>query len=144
MGNGLQRLGELHPDLEAIAAQADLTEAMAELKPDEVPELWWTSYKKALDVGLAVEVPIPDGPAGPWGPDGPRLDVVLVTGLGDQDPRELFERQAARGSLGVVPPMSPTNTVAGAPAADLAGTRRPGWRSRGRAARERSTGSQRR
>ena len=119
MGNGLQLLGELHPDLAAIAAQADITNAMAGLEPDRVPELWWTSYQKALDVGLAVEVDIPDGPAGPPGPAGPHLEVLLVTGLSDQDPRALFERHADRGSLGVVTPMSPTNTVAGAPAADL-------------------------
>jgi hypothetical protein len=119
VGNGLQLLGELHPDLAAIAAQADITGAMAGLEPDRVPELWWTSYEKALEVGLAVEVEIPDGPAGPPGPEGPQLSVLLVTGLGDQDPRALFERHADRGSLGVVAPMSPTNTVAGAPAADL-------------------------
>lgn len=119
VGNGLQLLGELHPDLEAIAAQADITNAMTGLEPDRVPELWWTSYQKALDVGLAVEVEIPDGPAGPPGPAGPHLEVLLVTGLSDQDPRALFERHADRGSLGVVTPMSPTNTVAGAPAADL-------------------------
>ena len=126
VGDGLQLLGELHPDLAAIAAQADITEAMAELEPDRVPELWWTSYEKALEVGLAVEVEIPDGPDGPPGPEGPHLSVLLVTGLSDQDPRALFERHADRGSLGVVTPMSPTNTVAGAPAADL-GRDPAGW-----------------
>ena len=99
---------------------------MAGLQPDRVPKLWWTSYEKALEVGLAVEVEIPDGPDGPPGDEGPQLAVLLVTGLSEQDPRALFERHAARGSLGVVTPMSPTNTVAGAPAADL-GRDPAGW-----------------
>ncbi len=126
VGNGLQLLGELHPDLEAIAAQADLSNAMAGLQPDQVPKLWWTSYEKALEVGLAVEVEIPDGPDGPPGDDGPQLAVLLVTGLSEQGPGALFERHAARGSLGVVTPMSPSNTVAGAPAADI-GRDPAGW-----------------
>ena len=109
-GGGLELLGELRPDLGAMAAQADLGTAMAEVRPDQVPELWWTSYAVALTVGLATEVELTHGP---------HLDVLLVTGLGDADPAELFAAHADRGSLGVVTPMSATNTVAGAPAADL-------------------------
>ncbi|RYV49807.1 hypothetical protein, partial [Pengzhenrongella frigida] len=109
-GTGLRRLGELHPDLVAIAAQADLGTALADLRPDQLPELWWTSYAAALQVGLAVEVELPDGP---------HLDVLLVSGLADLDARTVFEAHADLGTLGLVPPMTATNTVAGQPTADV-------------------------
>ena len=83
---------------------------MADLRPDQVPELWWTSYAAAERVGLATEVELPGGP---------QLDVLLVTGLSDLDPRDAFAAHAGHGDLGVVAPMSPSNTVAGQPAADL-------------------------
>ncbi|WP_407345510.1 hypothetical protein [Pengzhenrongella phosphoraccumulans] len=109
-GAGLRRLGEVHPDLVEIAAQADLGTALADLRPDELPELWWTSYAAAVRVGLAVEVELPDGP---------HLDVLLVTGLAELDARTVFEAHAELGSLGLVAPMTPTNTVAGQPTADV-------------------------
>ena len=119
IGGGLQLLGELHPQLEMIAAQADLGTAMTDLRPDQIPENWWTSYQAALRVGLATEVVLPDGPGGPPGPGGPTLSVLMVTGLSDQDTRSVFQAHADNGTLGVLTPMSPTNTVAGQPAADL-------------------------
>ena len=119
VGNGLQRLGELAPQLDLIAAQADLGTTMADLRPEQIPDRWWTSYQAALDVGLAVEVEIPDGPGGPPGAEGPTLSVLLVTGLSDQDPRDVLQAHADSGALGMLTPMAPTNTIAGAPAADL-------------------------
>jgi len=109
-GTGLRLLGELRPDLVAIAAQGDIGTSMAAVQPDQVPELWWTSYTKALDVHLATEVPLPDGP---------HLDVLLVTGLSDTDPREVLEAHAGNGTLGLMPPMTATNTVAGQPTTDV-------------------------
>ncbi|HEY8718644.1 hypothetical protein [Pengzhenrongella sp.] len=109
-GAGLTLLGELHPNLVSLAAQGDLGTAMADLTPEKVPELWWTSYAAAVDVGLATEVELPDGP---------HLDVLLVTGLADTDPRAVFEAHAGNGTLGLVPPMTRTNTVAGEPTADV-------------------------
>ena len=109
-GAGLRRLGELRPDLATIAAQADFGTALADLRPDQLPELWWTSYAAAVRVGLAVEVELPDGP---------HLDVLLVTGLADTDPRGVFEAHGDLGALGLAPPMTPTNTVAGQPTADV-------------------------
>ena len=104
---------------------------MAGLEPDRVPELWWTSYQKALDVGLAVEVEIPDGPAGPPGPAGPHLEVLLVTGLSDQDPRALFERarrpRLARRRHPDEPDEHGRGRARGGP---RRGIRRPGSRSR--------------
>lgn len=109
-GAGLRLLGTLHPDLARIAAQGDLGTAMADLRPEQVPDLWWTSYAVAVHVGLATEVELPDGP---------HLDVLLVTGLADTDPRAVFEAHAGNGTLGVVPPLTPTNTVAGQPTTDV-------------------------
>lgn len=109
-GAGLRLLGELRPDLAAIAAQGDIPTAMADLRPEQLPDLWWTSYSVAVDVGLAIEVELPDGP---------HLDVLLVTGLADTDPSGVFESHAGNGTLGLVPPMTATNTVAGAPTTDV-------------------------
>ena len=62
---------------------------MADLRPEQLPELWWTSYAVAVDVGLAIEVELPDGP---------HLDVLLVTGLADTDPSGVFESHAGHGT----------------------------------------------
>lgn len=119
LGAGPVQLGELEPKLDVIAAQADLGTAMTDMRPEQVPDKWWTSYQAAVDVGLAIEVVLPDGRPGPAGQDGPTLSVLMVTGLADTDPQSVFQAQADSGALGVVRPMSPSNTVAGAPAADL-------------------------
>lgn len=106
----LRLLGELRPDHARIAQQADFDSALRSLEHDRMPELWWNSYRAAHDVGLAIEVVLPDGP---------HLEALLVTGLGHDDPQGAFAARAGRGALGVVEPMSPTNTVGGTPAADL-------------------------
>ena len=103
-GAGPQLLGELRPDLAAIAAQGTIDTAMAALRPEQVPELWWTSFAVAVDVGLGIEVDLPEGP---------HLDVLMVTGLSDTDPRSVFETHGDTGNLGLISPMTPTNTVAG-------------------------------
>jgi hypothetical protein len=118
-GTGLTLLGELTPNLAEIAAQTDLGTAMADMRADQVPKKWWTSYQAALDVGLAIEIAVPDGPGGPPGPHGPTLSVLLVTGLADREMRPVLQALADNSTLAVVTPMSPTNTVAGAAAADL-------------------------
>ena len=118
-GNGLTLLGELTPNLAEIATQADLGTAMADMRADQVPKKWWTSYQAALDVGLALEVEVPEGPGGPPGPEGPTLSVLLVTGLSDRTMQPVLQALADNGTLAVVTPMSPTNTIAGAAAADL-------------------------
>lgn len=108
-GAGLRLLGELRPDHVQIAAQADFDQSLAGLAPDKVPDLWWTSYAQAVQVGLAGEVTL----------DGRDVRVLMVTGLGGADAGPTFAALADNGRLGVVAPMSPTNTVAGTPAADL-------------------------
>jgi hypothetical protein len=109
-GAGLEPLGELHPDLEAIAAQSDFAALRENVTADHVPDLWWTSFDVARTVGLATEIPLGNDP---------HLRVLLVTGLAAADAPLPFPNLSARGTLGVLSPMTPTNTVAGQPAADL-------------------------
>ena len=66
------------------------------------------------------------GRRGVGGRDRPRrvpddIDVLYVVGLGngEYEPARLFEAHEAAGSLGLLAPGTPTNTVDGAPAADL-------------------------
>ncbi|MFI9588155.1 hypothetical protein ACIHCQ_41690 [Streptomyces sp. NPDC052236] len=74
---------------------------------------WWTSFARAKEVGLGAEVDL--------GPDRPDdIDVLYVTGLGDADPAELFTSHRDAGNLGVLALGTPTNSVDGEPAADLA------------------------
>ncbi|HZI98088.1 MAG TPA: hypothetical protein VFD41_11260, partial [Actinomycetales bacterium] len=81
--------------------------------PDTGEQRWWSSFEEARAAGLATEVDL-----GPTRPDD--LDVLVVVGLGDGDPATVFSAHRDAGVLGVLPVGVPTNTVAGAPAADLA------------------------
>lgn len=80
---------------------------------------WWEDWDEAVTAGLAGVVPAVSL-AGP-------VDALYVTGLGDGDPAELFAALAAEGRLGLLPPGTPTNSVAGAPAAPLAADARTWW-----------------
>lgn len=74
---------------------------------------WWVSWPQAKEVGLGVELPLPAGrtPAD--------LRVLYVVGVGDEHPEAHFRAQIEAGELAVLPRGAPTNTVDGAPAADL-------------------------
>jgi hypothetical protein len=109
-GAGLERLGELRPDHEAIAAQTDFAALRDQIRPDAVPATWWTSYAVAVKLGLATEIGLGAEPS---------LRVLLVTGLAEPAAALPFATLAERGVLGLLTPMAPTNTVAGTPAADL-------------------------
>jgi hypothetical protein len=75
-------------------------------------EQWWHSYAKAEAVGLATELDL--------GSEAPGdIDALYVVGIGDTPPDALFEARRDAGTLGLIAPASPTNTVDGAPAADL-------------------------
>ena len=73
---------------------------------------WWSSWDHAQQVGVGVEIAL-----GPERPDN--IDVLYVVGVGTDDPAELFGDHRDSGALGVIEPGTPTNTVDGAPAADL-------------------------
>ncbi|TPG34199.1 hypothetical protein EAH80_11380 [Mycobacterium hodleri] len=81
--------------------------------PDSGETRWWTSFAEALEVGLAAELDL-----GQVRPND--IDVLYVVGLGDGDPATLFTDHRDAGILGVLPLGTPTNSVAGEPAADLA------------------------
>jgi hypothetical protein len=72
---------------------------------------WWTR-----DAGLHGEYALPFT-------DEAQLhdiDVILAVGLGEDSPRDLFEAHRNAGLLSVLPLETPTNTISGEPAADLA------------------------
>jgi hypothetical protein len=73
---------------------------------------WWASFKKAVEVGLGCEIDL--------GARADNIDALYVVGLGGGDPTSLFQAQRDAGNLAVLPIGTPTNTVDGAPAADLA------------------------
>jgi hypothetical protein len=73
---------------------------------------WWSSWGRATHVGLGIEVDL--------GADRPDdIDVLYVVGLGIGDPAALFSAHRDSGSLGLIAPGTPTNTIDGQPAADL-------------------------
>jgi hypothetical protein len=76
-------------------------------------ERWWSSWEKAVAVGLATEIPLGTG-------EPTDIDALYVVGLGDADPAPLFEAHGNSGLLGVMARGVPTNTIDGDPAADLA------------------------
>ena len=73
---------------------------------------WWSSWKRAVEIGLGIEVEL-----GPNQPDD--IDVLYVIGLGGGHPAQLFRDHRDSGALAPIEPGTPTNTVDGAPAADL-------------------------
>ncbi len=95
-------------------------------KPAATGTAWWTSWDTAMAVGLGGEWLLDPG----LGPD--TLDAIHVVGVSDEPPDALFQAQSDAGELGVLRLGSPTNTIQGAPAADLA-TDAETWRSVARA-----------
>ncbi|MBA2550927.1 MAG: hypothetical protein H0V13_07735 [Nocardioidaceae bacterium] len=108
-----RRLLRLTANRQAIAAQAGL-HAVKPMRDGRIPRTWWNSYEAARRVGLAGEIVL--------GEERPALDVLMCVGLCEPgrkpSPREVFVAHARAGRLGTLPPLSPTNTVAGVPAAD--------------------------
>lgn len=81
--------------------------------PDSGETRWWTSFDEAVRAGLGARIDL-----GPARPDD--IDVLYLVGLGDGDPAELFAAHRDAGILGVLRMGTPTNSVDGEPAADLA------------------------
>ena len=110
------RLETLHPNRAVIAATATI-ESVA--RPDEdgrTPRRWWNSFVAAQDVHLACEIPLST--------DRPSFPVLFAIGY-DQpeavpvEPADVFALHVNAGRLGTMAPLTPTNTVAGAPTTDL-------------------------
>jgi hypothetical protein len=70
---------------------------------------WWESFDEAKTIGLAVEIDL--------GARADDIDVLYVVGVGDGDPRGVFESHRNSGRLGLIPSGTPTNAVNGRPAA---------------------------
>ena len=115
-GAGPERLGELHPLVDDIAAETDFAQLAAEVAADpehRIPRRWWTSFEAAAELGLATEIEVGQQPALRW---------LAVTGLAHPTDPLPFASLAVEGRLGVLDALTPTNSVAGAPTADLGGS----------------------
>lgn len=106
-------IGSLPMDTTARIGGASLALRMPRAK-DIARDAWWASWPAAIEAGLGGEWPLDDGLT----PDS--LAGIRVAGLGDEAPDEHFRAQSDAGELGVLRLGSPTNTIHGAPAADLA------------------------
>lgn len=100
-------------DLAAIGADLDLESfaGSAELAAGTLPDTWWLSYRRAVEVGLGVDLDL--------GATPPDLEALVVLGVGDQDAAELIDDHLATGRLAVLPAGTPTNTVEGEPTTDF-------------------------
>jgi hypothetical protein len=88
---------------------------------------WWPSWGSLEDSGLTFTVDLGQPP----GPIAPEAIVALyVIGLGDTETVDVLRPHLDSGDLGLLQPGTPTNTVAGAPAADL-GRDPAAWRALG-------------
>jgi|GEM_PF-1386319 len=80
--------------------------------PSDASDLtWWSSYARALAVGMAGEISL--------GAVGDDIDVIYAVGLSTESPKALFEAHHRAGQLALLPPGTPTNTVHGDAAAPL-------------------------
>ncbi len=98
----------------AIGLTVDRTKLALDFPdPNSNETRWWMSFQEAKAVGLGAEINL-----GPTRPDD--IDAVYAIGIGDLDPAVVFADHRDAGALGLIAPGSPTNTVVGEPAADLA------------------------
>ncbi|KGN39775.1 hypothetical protein N801_19045 [Knoellia aerolata DSM 18566] len=113
--NGSRDLvAELNLDLEQIAL--DLQHERFHdptLGVGELPNTWWLSYPRAVEVGLGIDIDM--------GAQPPDLDALLVVGGGEVPAEDLVDAHNAAGRLAVLAPGTPTNTVEGDATADLGG-----------------------
>lgn len=99
-----------------LAAQLTVDPGLLTLSfpdPDSGETRWWTSFDEAVRSGLGARIDL-----GPARPDD--IDVLYLVGLGDGDPAALFAAHRDAGVLGILRMGTPTNSVDGEPAADLA------------------------
>lgn len=108
-----QLAATLAVDVAAIGKDLDLAQFndRAQLVTGELPETWWLSYRRAVEVGLGIDLDI--------GPTAPVLDALVVLGIGDTPAADLIDAHNATGRMAVLAPGTPTNTVAGEPTADF-------------------------
>jgi len=100
-------------DVAAIGDDLDLAlfDDLPTLAAGKLPDTWWLSYPRAVEVGLGADLDIGLVP--------PTLDALVVLGIGESDAAELVDRHNATGRMAVLAPGTPTNTVAGEPTTDF-------------------------
>ena len=94
---------------------------MAELAVTADDDTWWPSWSAMAAAGLTFTVDL--GPI-----QAVEIAALYVVGVGEADAAGLLQRHLDSGDLGLLRPGAPTNTVAGAPAADL-GQEAAEWRA---------------
>jgi hypothetical protein len=109
----LQLAASLTVDRAAIEADLDLPAFGDQVEQDSgrLPDTWWLSYRRAVEVGLGVDLDVGAVP--------PALDALVVLGIGDTEAAEVADMHAASGRLAVLAPGTPTNTVAGEATTDF-------------------------
>jgi hypothetical protein len=85
---------------------------------------WWTSWEAAQEAGLGLEITLPMTEE----TELAQIEALIVVGVGDEGPAPLFADHRDSGTLAVLELGTPTNTLAGASAADL-GRDPEMWRS---------------
>jgi hypothetical protein len=80
---------------------------------DPADRRWWESWEEARQAGLAAEIDL--------GAVNDDVDALYVVGLGTAVPANLLAAHRDAGRIGLVAYGTPTNTVDGRAAADLAG-----------------------
>ena len=93
-------------DLDLLAFQDD-----AVLGEGKLPVVWWNSFDRACAVGLATEIAL--------GAAAPKLEAIVVSGLGDAGTAELVAAHSSSGRLAVLAQGTPTNTVQGEATTEL-------------------------
>lgn len=114
-------IGRLPMDAATTIDSAALTLPLPDSHAD-ARDAWWNSWDTAKAVGLGGEWLLDEGLA----PDA--LEAIYMIGIGDEPPDAHFRAQSDAGEMGVLRLGAPTNTVHGAPAADLA-TNDANWRA---------------
>jgi hypothetical protein len=112
-GGSRSLAGSMQPEADKIAADLDLSafEDESLIHAGKLAETWWTSFERALAVGLALEIPFGAAP--------PEIEAIVVCGLGDEGPEALIDMQAATGRLALLGLGTPTNTVEGEPTTEM-------------------------
>ncbi|MEO8506228.1 MAG: hypothetical protein ABI593_01205 [Betaproteobacteria bacterium] len=104
------QLATLAPSGNALRIELDDTAPA----PAAGEEIFRPTWDGALAAGLAADIELAD-----FGILPDDIDVLYAIGLGDDDPAALFAAHRDAGLLAILAPGMPTNTVAGAAAADL-------------------------
>jgi len=114
-------------DVPRLALGTTTMPTWAEFRVTPSPGGWWPSWDQLEQSGLTFTVDLGE-PPGPVEPDA--IVALYVVGLGDAEAVDMLRPHLDAGDLGLLGPGTPTNTVAGAVAADL-GREPAAWRALG-------------